>query len=461
MISRLSGILPASDIDNVRESSNIIFQDSAKRYAAKESYLLYDQNLLKEDVILKLASEETGVELVAPEVDYVHLDILKHYQGHNVVPYKFDTMTDTIYLGVLPEDMQEYIQPYKNKNVVKVPVPMYWFVHYYTKAYSRPKFLAKMPAKVLFNLIVKEAIDLGAADITITQRATTSEVFYNVRKRLVKSRRSVDKTEVDEIVKFILACANRLPATTYKEPIYFSNNLDQHHRGRVVVTKNYYGYKAVIRVLPNSLFNTTLEQLNLKDTTVNFIRKHVLDFGDKGLRVFVGPTFSGKNTTIASTMQEMNGDFRYSGVSVEQPVELLMDFVDQHDTETDEEYEATVNSLIRQNPDFVYVTEITDRTAIPILGVANTGKVVFTSVHANTLSDVPARLQDLTGYSLDRVILNLQTLIYQELVRNEEEDKIYPRTRCIHISDEIRQEMFGKSLGEVQVILSKLERSWA
>ena len=176
--------------------------------------------------------------------------------------------------------------------------------------------------------------------------------------------------------------------------------------------------------------------------------------------MFIGETFSGKNTTILAALREIVELDMYKIVSLEQPVELLVDGIEQINCETDDEFRKNADSLLRQNPDVEYFTEITARTARSIMEQANTGKVVFSTIHANSIADVFFRLQDITGFPIDRLILNVHSLIYQELVRDEARDMIFPVNRCVYITDEIRAELLGKSFGEVYGYIKKLEDDW-
>ena len=151
----------------------------------------------------------------------------------------------------------------------------------------------------------------------------------------------------------------------------------------------------------------------------------------------------------------------YKIVSVESPVETLVEGVEQINTETEEEYSANAASLLRQNPDVVYITEITNYTAQATIQTANTGKVVFSTIHANSISDVLSRLMDITNMSSDRLLLSMHSCCYQELVRDEETDTIRPVNRCVYFSDELKMRLYGKSVGECKMILQEVESQWA
>lgn len=145
-------------------------------------------------------------------------------------------------------------------------------------------------------------------------------------------------------------------------------------------------------------------------------------------------------------------------VAVEAPVELLVDFMEQIDCQTDEEYRANAKSLIRQNPDLVYFTELGDDTAKIVLHMANTGKPVYSTLHANSIAELVSRLQDMTGLSVDRILLCMQSAIFQELLPVE--GGVVPINRCVHFSKSLRNSLLGKSLGEVTKALQEVEDNW-
>lgn len=454
----IQGLISAAELDIVNSVTPLRFRDVGE-FETPEALILYEQGIMSNDKIIECIAKDTGRTYATPRLSYIPREILNYFSSYNVVPISFDNLTDTIYLGVLYEKREDRIPPYKNKQVEKVFVPMHWYVENYTKLYSVPTFLYPLPIKDIFDFIVSEAISVGAADITISSRADSAKIYYNARKRNVQSRRAITKDNVTELADFISTRAKQPMVDFVNQPRYLSVDLDTHHRGRVAVVGTYHGKSTTIRVLPNELFNTSLEELNLNERTISFIREKV-ESDEYGLRIFVGPTFSGKNTTIASILREMLKDERRKGISVEQPVELLMDFLEQMPSETQEDFQLNVSSLLRQNPDVVYITEMTDFTARETLNVSNTGKIVFTALHANGIADVPARLQDLTGLPVDRILLNIQSVIFQELKRDEDADKIYPVTRCVHFSRELRNSLFGKSLSDITKILREEEDKW-
>ena len=214
-----------------------------------------------------------------------------------------------------------------------------------------------------------------------------------------------------------------------------------------------------IRVLPNTVLNQSLEDLNIAPSTCTFIRETMLS-PEKGLRLFIGETMSGKNTTILSALNELVKTDKFKIVSLEQPVEILVDGIEQINAETDEEFAMNADSLLRQNPDIVYFTEITARTANQIMQQSNTSKAVFSTIHANSIAEVLFRLQDITGLPLDRIILTLHSCVYQELVRDDKKDTVRPYNKCVYFDEDLKMRLYGKDVAEIIGILRGIENRW-
>ena len=89
--------------------------------------------------------------------------------------------------------------------------------------------------------------------------------------------------------------------------------------------------------------------------------------------------------------------------------------------------------------------------------VANTAKCVLSSLHANSVADAIPRLMDITGLSIDRIIQVLSSIIYQELRRDEETDTVKPYNRYIRFTQDLKEELYNKSLGEVIKIVHSRE----
>lgn len=453
----LTGILSSTNLSLVNESTKLRFRDHTQ-FKTPEALLVWEQRMLPEDKLLEVCEREYGKKLHTPTPSYIASELVQEFRGYNCVPIRYDTREEKIYVGVIPE-LQGYIPDIRNTETVRIEVPIYYYVNLYERHFGLPDFLYPLPPADKLRMIIEEAVGLNASDITITNVAEGAEVYYNVRKRKVRSRRVVQREDTEKFAELLSFRAHTPLDDIDNRPRYFSVKLDMHHRGRVVLNRTYYGRAITIRVLSDDVLTSTLEDLNIKPNAAEFIRTHMLS-REKGLRLFIGETMSGKNTTILSALRELTLLDKYKIVSVESPVETLVEGVEQINADNDDEFAENAVSLLRQNPDVVYITEITSHTAAATIQTANTGKVVFSTIHANSISDVLSRLMDITGMSSDRLLLSMHSCVYQELVRDEETDTIKPYNRCLYFSDELKMRLYGKSVGEVKTILQEEEGKW-
>lgn len=457
MIS-LQGLLTATELQNVRDKTKLIFADSSL-FQTAESVVVHEQNMLSDEQLLQACSDEYGVKLFTPRREYIPRAVLDKVKGMNVVPISYNAAAGVMDVGIIP-DLQPKARSVGTVTFKFVKVPIYYYVDMYTDYYGRPDFIMELPAKDYLDFIFSEAVSLKASDITIFNASgNRAEVIYNVRKRLVHSRRKLDGSLVKSLAHTLATSGSSEFDEASEDPRFFSIRVDMHNRGRVVVNKVYHGWCITIRVLPDDYLETSLEDLNIKPNTCEFIRKYVLS-EEKGLRLFIGETMSGKNTTILSALMELVALDKHKIVSVESPVEILVDGIIQINADTEDAFAKNADSLLRQNPDIVYFTEITEKTAYSILKQANTSKAVFSSVHANSIADVISRLMDITGVDSDRVVQTLQSCVYQVLKRDDEHDRIYPENRCIHFDDDLKSRLYGKPLYEKHAILKEVEDSW-
>lgn len=459
MIQSLIGIIGPNDASMVDSKTSLRFKDKSQ-FKTPEALIIHEQKIISDERLLDACQREYNTILVTPPLQYIPKEIIDLFKGHNVIVLDYDVANSVIVLGTLPEFADVKSKIFNDTYIIKYQyVPIYYYVEVFTKQYQEPDFLAELPLRDKWDFIRQEAIQLGASDITITNTQFGARVYYNARKTKVMSARTINHDDVDALAKLLASDAKATLADDSAKPRFFSIDVDKHNRGRVVINKTYYGLLITIRVLPNKLLSKTLEDLNIKESTATFIRETMLS-PEKGLRLFVGETMSGKNTTILCALNELVQKGIFKVVSLEQPVELLVDGIEQINAETDEEFELNADSLLRQNPDIVYFTEITARTATAIMQQSNTAKAVFSTIHANSIAEVLFRLQDITQLPLDRIILTLHSCVYQELVRDEKTDTVTPYNRCVFFSESLKMRLYGKDVAEIIGVLRGEEAQW-
>ena len=135
-----------------------------------------------------------------------------------------------------------------------------------------------------------------------------------------------------------------------------------------------------IRYLPEKLY--TFEEIGM--TKENIARYKSLLKLPSGLIVQVGPTGSGKSTTLYAGLSHISHD-NLNIITAEDPVEILMDGISQIDVDdTHLTFEMALKAMLRHDPDVIVVGELRDKaTAELAVRAANTGHLVLTSLHTN------------------------------------------------------------------------------
>lgn len=162
----------------------------------------------------------------------------------------------------------------------------------------------------------------------------------------------------------------------------------------------------------------TFAELGMSEDLIE-VYKHLLDL-PSGMVVQVGPTGSGKSTTMYTGLEYIRGSLR-NIITIEDPVEILMDGVTQIDVSSEVNarfgFADALKACLRHDPDVVVVGELRDKeTANLAVRASNTGHLVLTSLHTNDAIGAFERLINMgvDSYSLGEVMV---AVMGQRLVR--------------------------------------------
>ncbi len=164
---------------------------------------------------------------------------------------------------------------------------------------------------------------------------------------------------------------------------------------RVSTLPGRWGEKVVLRALESDNSVLNLSKLITEKAELNTIQH--MSKSPYGIVIIVGPTGSGKSTTLYSMLSELNTP----GVNistVEDPVEYTLDGIHQVQVirEKGLDFSRALRSLMRQDPDIILVGETRDKeTAQAAMEAALTGHMVFTTLHANDTSTAITRLAEM------------------------------------------------------------------
>lgn len=203
---------------------------------------------------------------------------------------------------------------------------------------------------------------------------------------------------------------------------YFDPEMLQEHQSlrgynlRVETAPTVNEESASIRFLSQDEKIPRLEELGYETLLANFVRE--ASSNAQGLMIITGPTGSGKTTTLYSILQEINKpEIRI--LTVENPVEYRMKGLIQ--TEINEaagyDFAHAVRAFLRLDPDVVLVGEMRDiQTRESAMQLAQTGHMVFATLHTNDAPSTIKRLYDLGATNSD-LESSLTGIIAQRLIR--------------------------------------------
>jgi type II secretory ATPase GspE/PulE/Tfp pilus assembly ATPase PilB-like protein len=162
-----------------------------------------------------------------------------------------------------------------------------------------------------------------------------------------------------------------------------------------------------------------------------------------GLVMIVGPTGSGKTTTLYSMLNTLNTEERKI-ITVEDPVEFQFPGITQISVRSaekgnDESFAAKLRAILRLDPDIVMVGEVRDNdTARTALQAALTGHLVLCTFHANNAAAALTRLADVIGQN-PLFVSSIRLVMAQRLVRRLDETTKQPYQPDAPTLDKLRQ----------------------
>jgi len=164
---------------------------------------------------------------------------------------------------------------------------------------------------------------------------------------------------------------------------------------RVSTLRTVFGEKVVMRILDQRKGAPALEEIGMSATAmeeINYFLRH-----QHGMILVVGPTGSGKSTTLSSALTAVRSE-KTNIITIEDPVEYQIPGVNQ--TQINEKIKLTfataLRSILRQDPDVILVGEIRDaETAKISMQAAQTGHLVLSTLHTDDAPSVVTRLMDI------------------------------------------------------------------
>jgi twitching motility protein PilT len=198
-----------------------------------------------------------------------------------------------------------------------------------------------------------------------------------------------------------------------------SYSLAKISRFRVNVFKDKGTIASAFRVIPTRI--PTLEELNLPRVLGDLSRKK------RGLILVTGPTGSGKSTTLAAMINQINQERSEHIITVEDPIEYLHNhgrsIINQRELGMDTKaFQNALRASLREDPDVILVGEMRDLETIHLaVTAAETGHLVFATLHTNNAAQTVDRMVDVFPPGQQEQIRfqlsnNLEAVLCQQLV---------------------------------------------
>lgn len=283
--------------------------------------------------------------------------------------------------------------------------------------------LNKVSTDKVFDFLIDQADRLGASDIHIENLRNEIRIRMRV-DGILHPVANIDRDRYRIFMGELSARANLSTASTkpqsgHMQKDIFSNSASHLLNIRVEMVPTMYGQDAVLRLFNFDETLLNLDLLGLSADELSLIREVISH--PRGLVLMVGPTGSGKSTTLYSILNALNTTERKI-ITLEDPIEYGITGISQIPIYTNagddnDAFADGLRSVLRLDPDVVMVGEIRDQdTARTAIQASITGHLVLSSFHANSTSAAFSRMIDLIGTN-PIFATSIRMLMAQRLVR--------------------------------------------
>ncbi len=245
------------------------------------------------------------------------------------------------------------------------------------------------------SILFETAIREKASDIHFRVRNDRTVVLFRINKLLV-TKEVLEKDVGTRLVSAMFATGQSSGSTkdfNKKEVIDTSFTWPPgsgNHMVRVNSTPEERGVTVVARIRDSKQL-LPLEQAGYEPQQLKALK--VATTKHQGLMLFVGPTNSGKSTTLTTIISEISPEFAVCEVA--DPIEVVLPNVSHFPVpnDDDEQLERVMKAMVRQDPDVLVVGEIRSKTTASAAStISYAGKLVFSTVHAPSIGGAFPRL---------------------------------------------------------------------
>lgn len=400
--------------------------------------ILQDLDFVTSNEIAEAIAMQNGLEYVdlsnvVPSTEALKLVPHDIARNKNILPLNVDEMTLTVAMQDVNDIMTiDYLKKISGKNIKLVvadesSIARYSEIYYYQMANPIEAEITELVKETLENreidvphlvdLILNNAIKDKVTDIHITPENSAIHVFYRIDGVLRHYFSLPVKLHSQIVARIKITCNLDISEQRKPQDGSFSYSfLNEEFDLRVSTLPTNHGENIVMRLLGKGTSLFSLAHLGMTEKN----SKRVEGYFAKpyGIVLIVGPTGSGKTTTLYSALRKVNS-LEKNVMTIEDPIEYKFTFIKQ--TQLHEKagytFDAAIRAFMRQDPDVMLVGEIRDpQTAELAVRASITGHLVLSTLHTNDAVGTIPRLVDLNipPYLIGSGLLGV---IAQRLVR--------------------------------------------
>ena len=363
----------------IAKQSNLEFINLENVVPCAEVLKLIPQNVARTKNILPISMDEYNLVVATQDVnDLILLDYLRKISKKNIKFVVGDKSSIARYTEIfyyqlhnpIELEIQEMIKQTLANREIDIPL--------------------------LVNLLLNNAVKDRATDIHISPDSSVTHVFYRI-DGVLQHFYSLPLQLHTQVIARIKILSN-LDISEQRKPqdgAFSYEFLNETFDLRVSTLPTNHGENIVMRLLGKNSALFSLKHLGLTDQNSAKIEKYFTK--PYGIVLIVGPTGSGKTTTLYSALRKINS-LKKNVLTIEDPIEYKFSFIKQ--TQLNEKagynFQSAIRAFMRQDTDVMLVGEIRDtQTAELAVRASITGHLVLSTLHTNDAVGTIPRLNDL------------------------------------------------------------------
>lgn len=399
----------------------------------EEAFHIVPEKFARRQKMIAFARDENGIKIaMADPTNREALELISKKTGQKVIPY-FATERDIVNtFHIFRKNLQKAFESFFPEEAGNV-----------TKTIAQ-----NAPTAKIVDILIRYAYQDKTSDIHIEPQEEDSLVRFRI-DGILQDVLKLPKNIHDQVVTRIKVLS-RLRTDEHLSPQdgKLTIKLDEEALDiRVSIVPIVEGEKIVMRLLSSKQRQFSLVDLGMSESDLEKLNRAMNK--SYGMILSTGPTGSGKTTSIYSILKILNSREK-NITTIEDPVEYRIKGVNQIqvNAKTNLTFASGLRSILRQDPNIIFVGEIRDsETASIAVNAALTGHLVVSTLHTNDAATALPRLVDM-DIEPYLVASTVNVIIGQRLVRKicdmcKSSVNISPKDLSINLSPEMIRKNFG------------------